>query len=52
MKSPHILVWDLPTRAFHWLLVVSFFGAYITGDADAYRTAHVLFGYAAAGLVA
>ena len=52
MKSPHILVWDLPTRAFHWLLVVSFFGAYITGDPDAYRTAHVLFGYAAAGLVA
>ena len=52
MKSPHILVWDLPTRAFHWLLVLSFFGAYLTGDADGYRTAHVLFGYAAAGLVA
>jgi cytochrome b len=52
MKSPHILVWDLPTRAFHWLLVVSFFGAYLSGDADRYRTAHVLFGYAAAGLVA
>ena len=51
MKSPHILVWDLPTRAFHWLLVLAFFGAYLTGDAERYRTAHVLFGYAAAGLV-
>jgi len=52
VKRPHILVWDLPTRAFHWLLVLSFFGAYLTGDADGYRKAHVLFGYAAAGLVA
>jgi cytochrome b len=52
MASPLILVWDLPVRVFHWLLVVSFFGAYLTGDADGYRTAHVLFGYAATGLVA
>ena len=47
-----ILVWDLPTRAFHWLLVLSFFGAYFSGDADGYRTLHVLLGYTAAGLVA
>src|SRR5262249_2767803 len=33
-------------------LVLSFFGAYLSGDTDRYRTAHVLFGYAAAGLVA
>lgn len=52
MRSPHILVWDLPTRAFHWLLVISFFGAYLSGDADGYRTLHVLFGYTAAGLIA
>ena len=47
-----ILVWDLPTRVFHWLLVLSFFGAYLSGDADGYRTLHVLLGYTAAGLVA
>jgi cytochrome b len=52
MRIPPILVWDLPTRAFHWLLVLSFFGAYLSGDAEGYRTAHALFGYAAAGLVA
>jgi cytochrome b len=52
MRIPPILVWDLPTRAFHWLLVLSFLGAYLSGDADGYRTAHVLFGYTAAGLVA
>ena len=47
-----ILVWDLPVRAFHWLLVLSFFGAYISGDAEGYRTVHVLLGYTAAGLIA
>ena len=46
-----VLVWDLPTRVFHWLLAVSFFGAYVSGDADGYRTLHVLLGYTAAGLV-
>lgn len=46
-----VLVWDFPTRVFHWLLVVSFFGAYASGDADGYRMLHVLLGYTAAGLV-
>lgn len=27
-----VLIWDLPTRLFHWLLVVAVAGAYITGD--------------------
>lgn len=27
-----ILVWDLPTRLFHWLLVAAFAAAYISGD--------------------
>ncbi len=52
MRIAPILVWDLPTRAFHWLLVLSVFGAYLSGDAEGYRTAHVLFGYTAAFLVA
>jgi cytochrome b len=52
VRIPPILVWDLPTRAFHWLLVLSFFGAYLSGDERGYRTLHVLFGYTAAGLIA
>jgi cytochrome b len=52
MRISHVLVWDLPTRVFHWLLVLSFFGAYLSGDADGYRTLHALLGYTAAGLVA
>jgi cytochrome b len=46
------LVWDLPTRAFHWLLVVSFAGAYITSETERLRDVHMLLGYSAAGLVA
>ena len=30
MKS--VLVWDFPTRLFHWLLVVAIAAAYISGD--------------------
>lgn len=46
------LVWDLPTRAFHWLLVFSFAGAYLTADSDRLRDAHMLLGYTTVGLVA
>lgn len=47
-----VLVWDLPTRAFHWMLAVSFVGAFATGDADRFRDLHLGFGYTVAGLVA
>lgn len=45
------LVWDLPTRAFHWLLAFSFAGAYLTADSERLRDAHMLLGYTAVGLV-
>ncbi len=46
-----ILVWDLPTRAFHWLFALSFIAAYLSSEDD-WLTFHVTFGYAALGLVA
>ena len=32
MSDKRILVWDLPTRLFHWLLVVALLAAVITGQ--------------------
>lgn len=46
------LIWDLPTRVFHWALAASFIGAYLLAENDGARTLHVMFGYTVAGLVA
>ncbi len=46
-----ILVWDVPTRVFHWLLALSFLGAYLTGEEDSYRELHLKFGYLLLGLI-
>jgi cytochrome b len=46
------LIWDLPTRVFHWALAASFVGAYLLAETDGARTLHVTFGYTVAGLVA
>jgi cytochrome b len=46
------LVWDLPTRAFHWLLALSFAGAFLTAESERLRDVHMLLGYTAFGLVA
>jgi cytochrome b len=46
-----VLVWDLPTRVFHWTLVVFFFSALATGDPDRFRDLHVYFGYVVMGLI-
>lgn len=50
--SGRILVWDLPTRLFHWLLVLSFFGAWLTAESERYRDLHVMLGYSLLGLIA
>lgn len=47
-----ILVWDLPTRVFHWLLALSFLGAFLTAESERYRDIHVVLGYTMLGLVA
>lgn len=47
-----ILVWDAPVRVFHWLMVLSFAGAWLTAESERWRLAHVTLGYTMAGLVA
>ena len=47
-----ILVWDVPTRVFHWLLVLSFTGAYLTAESELDRDIHVVLGYTLLGLIA
>lgn len=44
------MVWDLPTRLFHWLFVISIIGASISGERGATQ-AHEYFGLAALGLI-
>jgi cytochrome b len=46
------LIWDLPTRVFHWALAGSFLGAYLFAEQDELRSLHVMFGYTVAGLIA
>jgi len=45
MKAAPAIIWDLPTRVFHWLLVTSFALAWITFDDNRYLFAHVYAGY-------
>jgi cytochrome b len=52
MKTERILVWDLPTRLFHWLLAASFAGAWLTADSERWIVAHATLGYTFAGLIA
>jgi cytochrome b len=50
-NKPRILVWDAPVRVFHWLLVLSFFGAFVTAESEYWRLVHVTLGYTVGGLV-
>jgi cytochrome b len=47
-----VLIWDAPVRVFHWLMVLSFAGAWLTAESERWRLAHVTLGYTMAGLVA
>lgn len=50
-ENRRILVWDAPVRVFHWLMVFSFAGAYLTAESERWRLLHVTLGYTMAGLV-
>jgi cytochrome b len=45
------LIWDLPTRLFHWTLASSFALAWLTSEGDQWRSIHVFAGYLMLGLV-
>lgn len=51
VAKPTALVWDLPVRIFHWLMVLSFAGAYLTAESERWRLVHVTLGYTMVGLV-
>lgn len=45
------LIWDLPTRVFHWLLVIAFVVAWISYDDNRFLFFHVFAGYTFLGLL-
>jgi cytochrome b len=51
-EAPVPLVWDLPLRLFHWLLVLALAGAWLTHELGVkYMDWHMRFGYGVIGLV-
>lgn len=50
--SQRVLVWDIPTRIFHWVLALSFAGAFLTAETERYRDLHLSLGYLMLGLIA
>ena len=50
-NKQNILIWDVPTRVFHWLLVLCFAGAWLTSESERLQMIHYAFGYSACALV-
>lgn len=46
-----LLVWDVPTRLFHWLFAASFAGAWLTAESDVWLGVHTGLGYLMLGLI-
>lgn len=46
-----ILVWDIPTRLFHWILAASFAIAWLSSESDQWLSLHVFCGYLMLGLI-
>lgn len=47
-----VLVWDAPTRVFHWLMVLCFAGAWLTSEGERWLGVHLTLGYTMVALVA
>lgn len=50
-QRPRVLIWDLPTRLFHWLLVAAFAVAWVSAEEEAWAEVHAAAGMLALGLV-
>ena len=50
-ESTRTLVWDLPTRVFHWLMVICFAIAYFTASDDRLAMIHATAGFTILGLL-
>jgi cytochrome b len=46
-----LLIWDVPTRLFHWTLALSFAAAWLTSESDQWLSVHTFAGYLMLGLV-
>ncbi len=46
-----ILIWDAPTRLFHWSLALSFLGAWLSTESDRWLSIHVFLGYLMMSLI-
>lgn len=46
-----ILIWDVPTRLFHWLFATSFAVAWLTSESDRWLSVHTFFGYLMLGMI-
>lgn len=51
VAQPSRRVVDATTRMLHWLMALSFTGAYLSADGERWRLVHVTLGYTLAGLV-
>ncbi|MES2919545.1 MAG: cytochrome b/b6 domain-containing protein [Pseudomonadota bacterium] len=49
--ATRILVWDWPTRLFHWTLAGSFAGAWLTAESERLALWHMSFGLTLLGLI-
>lgn len=50
-KGRSVLVWDVPTRIFHWLLVMAFVMAWLSYEDNRYLDVHTFAGYTFLGLL-
>lgn len=46
-----VLIWDAPVRVMHWLLALSFAGAWLSAESERLHLLHITLGYTMAGLV-
>lgn len=49
--APSRRVIDAPTRVVHWLLALSFTGAYLTAESERWHLVHITLGYTLLGLI-